>query len=564
MIEPMLRSSPRPSVRVPRVLVATLALALLLPAGCATTGQGEAVSASAPSQASPEPAKHTATAPVPEPSVQSAAPSTSEPTPDPGEALRERADQIVAGLSVHEKAGLVVVASHRGPEPPVDLVLGQHLGGIIIMDGDLTTEQVRTINTTLAQAAADAGRDWPLLLAVDQEGGLVERAKDELTRWPTFMSFGAADDVELTRRAAAASGAELAGAGFTVDFAPEADVTIGPTDPTIGSRSAGSDPELVARHAVAAATGFLEAGVLPVVKHFPGHGSVPADSHETLPVQQRSLDELRRTDLVPFAAAVEAGLPAVMVGHLDVAALGTGLPSSLDPAVVDGMLRDDLGFDGLVVTDALEMAAVANTYGTGEAAVRALEAGVDVVLMPPDPVVARAAIEQAVDQGRLPQARLDEALRRQIVALLSLEQGRTLDAAEPGSQRPTSREVSAAAITVTAGACTGPLVEGGIIPVGERLAVQRLVKAAERAGLAVGQGTVVELVGFGGRPGGGAGVTVTTDSPYPLARSSAPVRIALYGDTPGAMAALVDVLTGAASAPGRLPVAVDGQERQGC
>lgn len=496
-------------------------------------------------------------------------PTTDSPTPPESEgpwdaATLQRAEEIVAGLSVHEKAGQVFVASHMGAEPPVGLVVDQHLGGVILMDPTLTTDQVRHLNQTLSEAAAQAGREWPVFLAVDQEGGIVERAKGDLTRFPSFMSYGAADDVELTRAASAASGAELRGVGFTVDFAPEADVTMGRTDPTIGSRSAGGDPDLVARHAVAAAQGYLDAGILPVIKHFPGHGSVPADSHETLPVQTKSLEELRASDLVPFVAGVEAGLPAVMVAHLEVAALGSTVPSTLEPKVVDGMLREELGFEGLVVTDALDMAAVTQQFGAGEAAVRALEAGVDVVLMSPSPLAARDAVEQAVVDGRLPEERLDEAVTRQIAALLSAKAGATVEPLEPGGARVPSRDLSRAAVTVVAGGCSGPLVDGGIVPVGDAAAIRRLTQAAERAGVPVGSGTVVELVGYGQGLRGGADVVVALDTPYVLGSSGAPVRIAVYGDTPGAMVALLDVLTGEQPAPGRLPVAVDGVERAGC
>ena len=142
------------------------------------------------------------------------------------------------------------------------------------------------------------------------------------------MSAGAAGDPELTTRVYRQYAAELAGLGFTVDFAPDADVTSGPSDPTIGSRSAGSDPRLVGQQVGAAASGLQDGGVVPVLKHFPGHGSVPADSHLSLPVQDRSLQELRRVDLAPFAAAVDDGVPAVMTGHLDIRAVDPRTPAT--------------------------------------------------------------------------------------------------------------------------------------------------------------------------------------------------------------------------------------------
>ncbi|HEY0644414.1 MAG TPA: glycoside hydrolase family 3 N-terminal domain-containing protein, partial [Nocardioides sp.] len=260
--------------------------------------------------------------------------------PDRGEL--DRAARIVGRMRLPDLAGQVIVAEWRGTTAPVKLVRGLHLGGVIAFDSNVASAaQIRGVNRTLTR---QVGRRWPLFLGVDQEGGVVERMRSAATRFPTFMSAGAAGDVALTQQTYAASGAELRGLGFTVDFAPDADVTSGPGDPTIGSRSASSRPAAVTDHVVAAAAGFTEAGVLPVVKHFPGHGSVPADIHLSLPVQTKSREELDASDLVPFRGAVAAGLPAVMVGHLDVRALDPRVPSSLSRTVVTGLLRDELGF----------------------------------------------------------------------------------------------------------------------------------------------------------------------------------------------------------------------------
>ena len=272
------------------------------------------------------------------------------------------------------------------------MVRDLHLGGVIAFSANVASaEQVRAVNRTLTRQVP---RKWPLFLGVDQEGGVVERLRGAATRFPTFMSTGAAGDPGLTQEAYAAGAAELRGLGFTVDFAPDADVTSGPGDPTIGSRAASSRPAVVAEHVVAAATGFSTAGVLPVIKHFPGHGSVPADSHLTLPVQGKTRAQLEASDLVPFARGIEAGLPAVMVGHLDVRAVDPRVPSSLSRKVVTGLLRDELGFEGLVVTDSLEMAAVTRgrdpgTYG-GAGPPRRLRRPADAALARRGPVSAGA------------------------------------------------------------------------------------------------------------------------------------------------------------------------------
>ena len=555
--------------------------------------------------------------------------ATSTPTvpPSPSEKLglsegwgperseMDRAATVVGRMRLPELAGQVIVAKWQGTAAPVQTVRDLHLGGVIAFDANVTSAaQVAGVNARLSR---QVGRRWPLFLGVDQEGGVVERLRGAATRFPAFMSAGAAGDPSLTRRAYAASGAELRGLGFTVDFAPDADVTSGPGDPTIGSRSASSRPATVAEQVVAAAGGFSDAGVLPVITHFPGHGSVPADSHLTLPVQTKSLEALEASDLVPFRGAVQAGLPAVMVGHIDVRAVDPGVPSSLSRPVVTGLLRDELGFAGLVVTDALDMAGVPRGRAPRRTAGQAIRAGADVLLMPPSPAVARAALVRAVRTGALPRRRLEQAAARQIALLTHLAgaKGRPV-----GSARPASRKLSAAAITVTDGPCAGRLVGDVVHAYGDVGAVGAFVPAAQAAGITVllrryppadltaasprperkkretkrafnkrvtrwkraetrrtrrldawtaredarlAAGTQVGFTGFHDAPVD-ATVAVATDSPWVLGRVGAPTRIATYGDSPGAMQALVDVLVGAAPAPGRLPVKVAGVAREGC
>ena len=535
----------------------------------------------------------------------------------PDRAELDRAAKIVGRMRLPDLAGQLIVADWSGTRAPVAMVRDLHLGGVIAFGANVASaDQIRAVNTALTRQVR---RRWPLFLGVDQEGGVVERLRGAATRFPTFMSAGAADDPALTEQAYAAGAAELRGLGFTVDFAPDADVTSGPGDPTIGSRSVSSRPATVAEHVVAAAGGFTGSGVLPVVKHFPGHGSVPADSHLTLPVQTKSLADLETSDLVPFRAAVAAGLPSVMVGHVDVRAVDPRVPSSLSRKVVTGLLRDDLGFGGLVVTDSLRMAGVARGRSPGQTAVQAVRAGADVLLMPPSPAAARTALVKAVRSGSLPRTRLERSAARQI-ALLTHLAATGAKGAPVGSAARASRRLSAAAITVTDGACSGRLVGDVVHPYGDPGAVGTFVPAAGRAGLTVllrrsppsrladpkprperkkkegkrhfrkrvrawtkaeatrerrlgawtqqedarlAVGTGIGFTGFHDAPVDGA-VAVATDSPWVLGRVGAPTRIATYGDTPAAMEVLVDVLVGKATATGRLPVKVAGVERAGC
>jgi beta-N-acetylhexosaminidase len=563
-----------------------------------------------------------------EPKAESAA-ATSTPTvpPTPSEALGltegwgpdraelDRAAKIVSRMRLPDLAGQVIVADWSGTSAPVKMVRDLHLGGVIAFDSNVVSAaQVKAVNTALTRQVK---RGYPLFLGVDQEGGVVERLRRVATRFPTFMSAGAAQDAALTQQAYAASGGELRGLGFTVDFAPDADVTSGPGDPTIGSRSASSKPATVAEQVVAAAGGFDQAGVLPVIKHFPGHGSVPADSHLTLPVQTKSLKELEASDLVPFRSAVAAGLPAIMVGHIDVRAVDPRVPSSLSRKVTTGLLRDELGFQGLVVTDSLEMTGVTKGRDGGRIAVQAMKAGADVLLMPASPAVARTALVKAVRAGALSRQRLEQSAARQIALLLH----RAGTHGKPvGSAREASRALSAAAITVTNGACEGRLVGESVHAFGDSAAVSTFAAAAKQAGLSVllrrspparlvnavpkpvrkkhegtkkykkrkrawkaaeagrqqrlerwtaredarvAAGTPVGFSGFHDAPVD-AEVAVATDTPWVLGKVSAPTRIATYGGTPAAMQVLVDVLLGNATAPGHLPVKVAGVERTGC
>jgi beta-N-acetylhexosaminidase len=407
-----------------------------------------------------------------------------------------------------------------------------------------------------------------VLVGVDQEGGRVARVSGGATSFPVFMSAGAAADPALTRSAYAASGGELRAMGFNVDFAPDADVTAGPADPAIGARSAGSSPARVAEQAVAAMQGFASSGLVPVLKHFPGHGSVTTDSHVGLPVQRRSMRRLGSSDLVPFRSGIAAGASAVMVGHLDVRALEPRMPSSLSRTAVTGLLRDRMGFRGVAFTDSLQMGAVAHRFGSAAASVRALKAGEDVLLMPPDPGAARDGIVDAVRHGRLGQARLDQAATRMVALLLHQKAGPSRPQA-PGSSAAVSRRLSAAALTSVSGPCSGRLVGGKVEVTGPASAVARFRVAASAAGLPVvrkrkAKGTTVRLVGYPSRPVRGD-VVVAMDTPYVLGRSVARrAGLATFGETPEAMSALVSVLLGRSSAPGHLPVRVDGVTRSGC
>ena len=269
--------------------------------------------------------------------------------------------------------------------------------------------------TALTRTLRGASPD--LLVAADEEGGDVTRVWYHTgSPYPGNAALGAVDDVALTQRVHAAIGADLAALGINLDLAPCLDVLAAPENPVVGTRSFGASPELVARHGAAAVRGLQSAGIAACAKHFPGHGATLLDSHAEVAVVPDGLAVVTGRDLPPFRAAVAAGVRAVMPGHLRVAGLTGSLPASLSAAAV-ALLRSSLGFDGVVVTDALEMRAVSDPFGIPGAAVRAVAAGNDLLCLgrdvPEDGYLAvRAAIVHAVGAGELPESRLAEAAAR--------------------------------------------------------------------------------------------------------------------------------------------------------
>ena len=260
------------------------------------------------------------------------------------------------------------------------------------------------------------------LVSIDEEGGDVTRLAHETgSPYPGSAALGALDDPGITRRVYRSLGAELRGTGVNLDFAPSADVNTADDNPIIGTRAFGSDPELVARHITAAVSGLQEAGVAACAKHFPGHGATSQDSHLEVPAVDADLPLLERREMVPFRAAIAAGVQSIMTAHIRVPALTGAAPATLSPAAITGLLRGTLGYDGVVVTDALDMRAASDAIGIPEAAVRALSAGADLLCLGSkeyeDSVRAiRERIMEAVREGRLPVERLEESAAR--IALL--------------------------------------------------------------------------------------------------------------------------------------------------
>ncbi len=495
---------------------------------------------------------------VAEPSVPSAAP-TPLPSPTPtlapplawGPAASEW-DAALAdaqALAVEQAAGQVIMVSldSAAVKPATALVRDRHLAGVLLLGGAVVDgAQVTSLNGYLAGAGGD--RDWPVMIATDEEGGLVQRLRPAIGYVSAFMAAGANPDADQTRAYYTGLGTQLAALGFTMDMAPVADVTVGLGDPTIRTRSAGSDPLVVDRAVAAAWAGLDAGGVTPVVKHFPGHGSVAVDSHTGLPHQTATISELARRDFVPFADAISAGAPSVMMGHIQVAEWGEA------PATVNSLayayLRDDLGFDGLIMTDAMNMEAITDLYAPGAATVAALNAGADLVLMPADLDAAIAGIEAAVADGSLPRARLDDAAAH--VILLARYQARDHEAF-PAARPKDFVEGSVAVASLDCAALIGPTVQisGGT-------ASQRalLARALVARGVSVGsKGTAIALVN-GDTGHADATVVVALGGPWGLPASSAHTYVAAWGEGEEQMAAVAAVLAGDVTPRGTWPVSL--------
>ena len=288
------------------------------------------------------------------------------------------------------------------------------LGGVILFARNIAEpEQV-------AEVAFEAGRltpDLPPWVSVDQEGGRVARLKAPFTEWPPMATLGRSGDVKLAERFAHALAAELKAVGITLDYAPVLDIHTNAKNPVIGDRALSEKAEDVARLGGAIIRALQGDGIAACGKHFPGHGDTNTDSHHELPLVEHPPDRLRRVEFVPFKAAIEAGVATIMTAHVFVPSLDEQRPASLSRHIITDLLRRELGYEGVILSDDLEMKAIAATYAVPEAAVQAIEAGCDGVLIcSGDHATQAAALEalvHAVEQERLPISRVEDALLRQ-------------------------------------------------------------------------------------------------------------------------------------------------------
>ncbi|PJN62037.1 putative lipoprotein YbbD precursor [Paenibacillus sp. GM1FR] len=323
-------------------------------------------------------------------------------------------------LTLEQKVGQLLMCGFHGQhadEQVTRLIRDYHVGGVIYFRRNVESiDQLTRLSAELQDIAAEVGA-LPLMISVDQEGGMVARIdKEGMTQVPGNMALGATGNPEYTLECAQILGRELKNIGIDMNLAPVVDVNNNPLNPVIGVRSYGEHAESVATHGVAAITGYQSQGIAATAKHFPGHGDTAVDSHLGMVTVPHDRNRLEQMELLPFRKAIEAGVDAIMTAHVMFPSIEPEpIPATLSHKVLTGLLREEMGFEGIIITDCLEMHAISKPYGVAEAAVRAVEAGADLILVShtlQDQVAALEAIVEAVRTGRVSEEVIHQALER--------------------------------------------------------------------------------------------------------------------------------------------------------
>lgn len=308
--------------------------------------------------------------------------------------------------------------NNRGGKNFKEVIENYHVGGIIYFNWTdnigtpVDTEQVNELSNGLQEIAEDQRSEIPLFISTDQEGGIVQRVEEPGTVFPGNMALGAVGSKSLAHQSGEIIGNELSSLGINMNFAPTVDVNMNPDNPVIGIRSFGEDPDLVSDLGIAQINGYKEENVITSAKHFPGHGDTDVDSHYGLPEIDHDLETLHEVDLKPFKEAINSGIESIMTAHIVVPALDdSGLPATLSKPILTDLLREEMGFDGLIITDSLGMSG-ANVYPEDQVAVEAFKAGADILLNPPKVDVAFEGMLEAVESGDVSMERLDESVFR--------------------------------------------------------------------------------------------------------------------------------------------------------
>ncbi|MFD1828557.1 glycoside hydrolase family 3 protein [Streptomyces desertarenae] len=532
--------------------------------------------------------------------------------------LEEKVGQLFV-IEVYGQSADTAAAGNRalyGVDTPAEVIAKYRPGGVIYFDARRGPDNVRDprqiarLSNGLQHAARSAGARVPLLISIDQEGGsVVYRITEPATALPGSMALAAGRSEAGARRSAEIIGRELAALGITQNYAPVADVNVNPENPVIGVRSFGSDPALVSSLVAASVDGHHRGGVASAAKHFPGHGDTDTDSHTGLPQINHTREELERVDLPPFRAAIARGVDTIMTAHIVVPALDpSGVPATMSHPIITGLLREELGFDGLIVTDALDMQGASGQFPDDVAPVRALKAGCDQLVLAPKPDIAFNAVLEAVRGGEITVSRLDASVERILAHKIRRGLVRDPYVSEERAVRVVgSREHRDAAQAVTDRTVTLVRNEGGLLPLspaarsvlvtgwgvntvrtlaaavaerpGQRAtaletgAVPSAARITEAAGAAAGHDLVVIAVNAAaaGSDKGAAQarlvralmdsgtpvVAVAVRNPYDIRRfPDVPAYLATYSYGTPSLQAAVRTLYGDLAPAGKLPVAI--------
>lgn len=344
--------------------------------------------------------------------------------------IAEEAKKLLNAMTLEEKVYqlfLVTPEQLTGVSGPVtragsateQALLDRPVGGIIYFADNLQTREQVMEMICNSQQYSKTG----LFIAVDEEGGSVSRVgRNEALGTTAFPAMGTLKTTDDAYQAGLTMGTDLRALGFNLDFAPIADVNSNLDNPVIGTRAFSSDPETAAEMVSACVTGFRDANMLCTLKHWPGHGDTAGDSHAGSAETSKTLEEMEACEFLPFQSGIQAGAPFVMVGHINCPAVtGADVPASLSSVMVEELLREALGFEGIIITDSMQMKAITNIYSSGDAAVAALQAGADMLLMPADLDAAAAGILTAIQTGVLEETRIDKSVLRILSVKLASE-----------------------------------------------------------------------------------------------------------------------------------------------
>ncbi|WP_253735950.1 beta-N-acetylhexosaminidase [Paenibacillus sp. FJAT-26967] len=344
---------------------------------------------------------------------------SSEPQQTPVPTAEDPLKEMMADMTIEQKIGQLVISGVDGvqmDEHARELIDTYRVGGFILFKPNIASAgQTVTFLNSLKTVNAEAGGKIPLFLSVDEEGGRVSRMPDSFADVPAMQVVGKTKDNRMAADVGNVLAKEISALGFNLNYAPVLDINSNPDNPVIGNRSYGTTPELVGNMGVETMKGLASQKIIPVVKHFPGHGDTSVDSHIGLPVVNYDLERLRSFELAPFAQAFKSGADAAMVAHILLPKLDKTYPASLSPAVVSGLLRKEMNFGGVIFTDDLTMGAIMKNYGIGEAAVQSVMAGTDVVLVCHEygnTIQVIEALREAVRNGKLSENRIDESVYR--------------------------------------------------------------------------------------------------------------------------------------------------------